>query len=265
VTDPGGRRGELLGHVRNKHSQFGEDGVIARIFDVVGTTTRVCCEFGAWDGYHLSNTRALIDEGWRAVLIEADPERCAAIEARREAGVVAIQAIVDDDRSSLDRLLAEAGVTEELDFLSIDIDGADYYIFRSLRVRPRVICVEVPGGQPPVGPEVPREIAMRDVGQPMSLFVEAARKLGYRLIGYTSNAFFLRNDVSGFPEITPTEAYEQRLAILDRASRDWLWLTNQALVHPHYRFNNPYLERTRLGISRTDAVWLALRARLGRM
>jgi hypothetical protein len=125
--------------------------------------------------------------------------------------------------------------------------------------------VEVPGGHPPVGPAVPREIALRDVGQPMSVFVEAARALRYRLIGYTSNAFFVRDDVSGFPEITATEAYEQRLAILDRASRDWLWLTNQALVHPHHRFNNPYLERTRLGISRGRAAWLAVKARLRRM
>ncbi len=259
------RHRSLLDYASNTYSQFGEDGVIAHIFGTVGTTTRLCCEFGAWDGYHLSNTRALIDAGWRAVLIESDPERFAILNAQDDEGVVAIRALVDDSASALDSLLSTAGVTEELDFLSIDIDGGDYYVFTSLGVRPRLICVEVPGGQPPVGPEVAREVALRDIGQPLSLFVAAGHRLGYRLIAYTSNAFFLRNDVVGFPEITATQAYEERLAALDSQSRDWLWLSNLALVHPHHRFHNPYLRRRRLGIPRRHAAALALRAIRGRI
>src|SRR4051794_11408481 len=60
-------------HFSNVYSQFGEDGVLAEIFKRIGTTTRQCFEVGAADGKWFSNSRRLIDEGWSAALIEADP------------------------------------------------------------------------------------------------------------------------------------------------------------------------------------------------
>ena len=31
-------------------TQRGEDGIIEKIFEIVGATNRYCVEFGAWDG-----------------------------------------------------------------------------------------------------------------------------------------------------------------------------------------------------------------------
>jgi len=63
---------------RNVTSQYGEDGVIARIFELIGTRNKWCVEFGAWDGEYLSNTWALINEhGWSAVLAEGDAQKAA--------------------------------------------------------------------------------------------------------------------------------------------------------------------------------------------
>ena len=53
-------------------SQNGEDGVLAAIFEKIGTANKWCCEFGAWDGVHLSNTNTLIQNGWSSVQIEGD-------------------------------------------------------------------------------------------------------------------------------------------------------------------------------------------------
>src|SRR3954468_7509394 len=58
----------------NDYSQFGEDGVLQAIFSVIGTNNEWCFECGAADGLFFSNTRRLIENGWKAVLVEADRE-----------------------------------------------------------------------------------------------------------------------------------------------------------------------------------------------
>ena len=56
--------GALLDHAHDVHSQFGEDGVLAELLRRLGIERGWCCEFGAYDGVHLSNTRLLLEQGW---------------------------------------------------------------------------------------------------------------------------------------------------------------------------------------------------------
>jgi hypothetical protein len=222
----------------NVHSQFGEDGVIERAFVVIGETTRVCCEFGAWDGLHFSNTRALVERGWHGVFVEADPQRFEELRSLYppESGHVTIRAVVDDRDATIGRLLAKAGVHDELDFLSIDIDGEDYYVLRSLDLRPRLLCIEAIATNPPDSrDEAPRALAARGVGQPLQLFVEAAEQKGYRLIGYTGNAFFVREDVgydADLPTLTAVDAWDSFVERLPANDRSWLYKMNLGLESP---------------------------------
>src|SRR6476620_2065739 len=206
----------LLAHRYNVFSQFGEDGIIEEIFREIGETTRWCCEFGAWDGVHLSNSRRLVDAGWNAVLIEGDPDKFVELHQDNASNprVTTVQAMVDSERNRLESILADAGA-RELDLLVIDIDGLDYEIFESLQVRPRVICVEVPSEHDPESRKpVPREVAANGVGQPLGLFYDTALERGYRLVSYYVNAFFVREDAAGaLPSLTPVEAYEAVLAV----------------------------------------------------
>ena len=56
----------------NVTSQYGEDGMIAKIFEFIGVKNRWCVEFGAWDGKYLSNTWDLINnKGWSRFLLKA--------------------------------------------------------------------------------------------------------------------------------------------------------------------------------------------------
>lgn len=254
-----GDRG-LLAHARNVFSQNGEDGIITAIFSMIGCTHRICCEFGAWDGVHLANTRSLLLDGWRGVLIESEPSRFESLQEnyKRIPQVVCVHALVDDGRNNVASILRSVGVREELDFLGIDIDGEDYYAFGSLDVRPRLICVEVNAGHSPTDSTLlPRDTAKRNIGQPLQCFVDAGLRLGYRLICYTGNAFFLRDDVGcvfEIPTLSAQTAYQHFLGQLDRRARRWLYMVNKGWVNPWFEYHNPYLTASHLDLSVTDVM-----------
>ena len=53
----------------NVYSQNGEDGIIDRIYSIIGTNSKIAVEFGAWDGFHLANSANLWsnDYSWNSV------------------------------------------------------------------------------------------------------------------------------------------------------------------------------------------------------
>lgn len=250
----------MIDYRRTVFSQSGEDGIIARVFEIIGHGNRFCCEFGAWDGIRLSNTRALILEGWSALLIEADPERFRELCANyTKGGVVCENATVDTGRDSLANILNRTSLSDRrLDLLSIDIDGLDYEIFATLdqlRALPRLVVVEV---QPEHGPDsvelLPSLVARHNIGQPLSAFVAEGERLGYRLICYFGgNAFFLANDAgehSEFPTLSALNAWDDWYATITQSDADYLFMRNIGLNAGDYCFDNPRLSADGLGIPR---------------
>ena len=243
----------LLAYKHNVFSQNGEDGIIARIFDVIGREHLTCCEFGAWDGIHLSNCRQLILNGWRGVMIEGDPAKYADL-VRTYAGnqrVHCINQFVDAFENSLSSILNRVHV-REIDFLSIDIDGLDYEIFAGLDISPRVICVEVNAGHSPrETTRVPKSLAKGNIGQPLGLFSATAKAKGYGLVCYTGNAFYIRQDVlqhCAAAGRTDEEAYSEFLSSLSVSEREWLYLVNKGIAPPYHKFRNSCLSGARLRI-----------------
>lgn len=185
----------LPSYARNITSQFGEDGIIAEIFRRIGPRSRVCVEFGAWDGRYLSNTWHLWhQEGWRAVLIEGDAQRYRALEraVRRHPQATAVHAFVTPKGNNcLDQVLGRVGIGNDVDLLSIDIDGDEYYVLDGLeRVRPRVIVVEY-------NPTIPPELSLVQVpgayfGASARALEELAGRKNYRLVCCTqTNCIFV--------------------------------------------------------------------------
>jgi len=131
----------LEGRAHSVHSQFGEDGLIATVFNRIGERNRWCFEVGASDGVTFSNTKALRDAGWSAVLIEANAGEFAKLEEHVSDTVHCVHAEID--AHNLEDLLSFNGCPRDVDFGSIDIDGQDYWIWSGLsRFQPRVILIE---------------------------------------------------------------------------------------------------------------------------
>ncbi len=127
----------------NDYSQFGEDGVLQAIFSVIGTANEWCFECGAADGLFFSNTRSLIEKGWRAVLVEADPLLFARmVKNNANDRVTCFNHLLDSSRR-IDAILHRAGAPLDIDLAVIDVDGQDYYLFNAmLQYRPRVVVIE---------------------------------------------------------------------------------------------------------------------------
>jgi len=128
----------------NEYSQFGEDGVLQAIFSVIRPANEWCFECGAADGLFFSNTRRLIERGWKAALIEADRGAFDRLvdNSFPYTGAKCVNETVDA-KHRLEGILERCGVPTDLDLAVIDVDGQEYYLFNSLlRYRPRVVLIE---------------------------------------------------------------------------------------------------------------------------
>ena len=140
-------RSPLLAHAANVASQSGEDGIIARIFELLPPRHRYFVEFGAWDGQHLSNCWNLAaNAGWGGCFIEANAHKFEALQAQHghNPQVRCVNRFVGfEGPDRLDAILAEAGAPKDFDLLSVDVDGTDYFIWDSLAEhQPQVVVIE---------------------------------------------------------------------------------------------------------------------------
>lgn len=187
----------------DRYSQYGEDGIIDNILGRLATPDRWCVEFGAWDGLHLTNTRRLIEElGYSAVLIEGDSTRYESLNNnyRGASQIHTVNRFVrSEGQDSLDSILSTTPIPRDFDFLSIDIDGNDYHVWRSLRnYAPKVVVIEFNATMANDLDYVqPDELAVMH-GSSAKALVRLGRQKGYSLVAVTvCNAFFVRNDLLG--------------------------------------------------------------------
>ena len=188
---------------RNVHSQFGEDGIIAQILDLLPEKDHWCVEFGAWDGIHLSNTHHLLAAGgYSGVLIEGDETRFQKLLQNFQGvdRVICLNRLVGfDPENCLDRILESTPIPLNFDLLSIDIDGNDYHVWHAVqRYRPKIVVIEF-------NPTIPDQVLFvqdRKMGvmhgNSLAAQCHLAKSKGYELVATTFvNALFV--DAQYFP------------------------------------------------------------------
>jgi hypothetical protein len=189
---------DLERHERRVLSQGGEDGVLEALFARLGSTNRRYVEFGCGDGVQC-NTAALRRQGWQGLLMDG-------VDAPGAPDVHIVPAWITAE--TIEALFDAHGVPAEPDLMSIDLDGNDWWVWRAIRRRPRVVVAEYNGNlaadRALVMPYDPghRWDGTNHYGASLLALQRLGREKGYTLV-YASqagvNAFFVRDDLVAAP------------------------------------------------------------------
>lgn len=211
------------------YSQSDEDGILLFIFSLIGTTNKKCVEICAGNGIESNTANLIINHGWKGLLVDGNPslvDQGRYFYSKHQATYVSppkfLQAWIT--RNNVNQVIRDAGFTGEIDLLSFDMDGMDYWIWQALDViRPRVVILEynnllgsdrsvtVPYQDQFNAYNYPTTNGMANYfGASLPAMVKLSAQKGYRLVGwnrYAYNAFFVRNDLEN-PHLTERIAEE---------------------------------------------------------
>lgn len=214
-------------------SQFEEDGMLLFIFSIIGMTQKTFVEIGSDDGVNSNSANLYFNFGWHGLFIDGNPKSIA--RGKRFFGKYPHPYFFKPTficdlvkRENVNQLISSGGYSGEIGFLSIDIDGNDYWVWDAIQViSPQVVMIEThsefglenivvpydpdyfyPGKHPDYHGASP--IAMTNL----------AKKKGYRLVGANDlgfNFIFVRNDlaIDIIPEVTVESVLQHRSALED--------------------------------------------------
>lgn len=220
-----------------------DDGILLLIYAALGFRSRVCVDVGSADGICSNVANFILNFGFTGLLIDGDPENVARgrrfYEGHPDTALYPPkirQALVTAE--NVNGLIAESGLSGEIDLLSVDIDGNDFWIWKALTaVQPRVVVIEthIEFGRRNI--VVPYDPAYHYPGKhpqyhgasPVAM-IELGRQKGYRLVAtnrYGFNFIFIRGDEGSdlLPEISVDQALahprnKEREALFEEI-KDW--------------------------------------------
>jgi hypothetical protein len=227
-------------------SQFEEDGKLLFIFAMLGIPSGVFLDIGAGDGINSNCANLALNFGWTGTFIDGSPENIRRgtefYRAHADSWIYPpkfVHAMVS--RENINQLLDDAKVPMEVDLMSVDIDGNDYWVWDAMeRVQPKVVIIEthiefglrsivVPYDRDYVYPG--RHPDYHGASPPA--MVKLANRKGYRLVGandYGFNTIYVRRGLAEelLPEVTVEEILShprnrERLERFD-AIKDWEYL-----------------------------------------
>lgn len=187
------------------YSQHGEDGIILEIFKRIGMTNQKFFEFGAGDDYE-NNTIILLSQGWSGIWVDGGAKNIEALKNNFSKTSARDRIMIKQDiltSKNINEFIKQNNIDNDIDFISIDIDGNDYYVWKAMNIKPRAICVEFNSSFPPSTYflDEERETFWNNTmwfGANITAFNELAKEKGYTLVCVDSsgaNLFFVRNDL----------------------------------------------------------------------
>lgn len=210
------------------YSQHDEDGILLYIFGLIGVVNYKLVEMCSGDGVECNAANLLLNHRWTGLLVDGDSKNVQIAKefylSRPETkhwppDIVEAWLTVDNVNS----VIQEAGYSGEVDLLSLDVDGVDYWLWKAITViTPRVVVLEF---NHLLGPEVSLSIPYRAdfiaefteygsdyAGASIKAFIKLGRSKGYRFVGtnaIATNAFFVSDAIPTelLPEANPVDAF----------------------------------------------------------
>jgi hypothetical protein len=185
----------LKKHEKKVYSQHGEDGIIEWLLP--RTCYKRIVEIGCGIGEECQATNLVRNHSFSSILL--DKLRGKFITAEN----------VND---YVDNYVA---------VLSIDIDGNDYWIWKAIKPKPDIVCIEYNSGIGLKSLTIPYDPNFQwggfgdwFYGASLTALHKLGQEKGYQLVGCDSsgnNAFFIIRDLGkGLPDLTPEQAYIPR-------------------------------------------------------
>ena len=137
---------ENVGH--RVFSQFEEDGKILYLLALIGMRNKTFIEIGSDDGLNSNAANLYFHFGYHGLFIDANQkaiERGKRFYAKHPHQYMYPPKFTCSkvSRENINELIAQAGFEGEIDLLSIDIDGNDYWIWDALsQVDPNIVLIE---------------------------------------------------------------------------------------------------------------------------
>ena len=191
---------KLSKYKKNIHSQNGEDGILLFLLKKLKILEKKnflwCCEFGAWDGIHGSNTFNLVKNyNFNAVYIEGEKSRFKDLlkTQKKYPKIKAFNKFIEYKKKSknlLDNILKKTNIKKNFDILSIDIDSFDLAVWKSLKnYNPKIVVIEINSG---IKPGIEQVHSKDKIGNSFTSTVSFAKKKNYVLVCHTGNCIFLK-------------------------------------------------------------------------
>ena len=185
-------------------SQNNEDGLIKFIFDTIEVKKINFIEIG-FDFFE-NNSLNLFKKSNKGLMIDGSFEKCFLLKYIIKIfypfkNIKVVNSLVY--KENINNLINTHFLNDEIDLLSIDVDGIDYYLLEKINIKPKLICIEYNhwfGSEQSV--TVPYDknfIWNRDYysGASLLALTKLAKIKNYHLIATDSsctNAFFIHND-----------------------------------------------------------------------
>lgn len=168
------------------------------------------------------NSHYLLFRGWKGLWIEGSLSEYQGILSKFgpvvSAGILSVENSFIT-KENINQLLSKRGFSEDIDLLSIDIDGNDYHVWKEISVVfPRVVCIEYNAKFPPdcewIMPYFSAHIWQGNDrhGASLKALELLGREKGYQLVGTNVtgvNAFFVRQDLAA--DLFPMPATAENL------------------------------------------------------
>lgn len=185
---------------KSVYSQFGQDGVLEHLLSKIKPLENITClEVGGWDGVFLSNICNLArNYNSNCIFIESNKKKYKQLLENHklkisQKKVFPYNSILDSKKNNVSHFVKKAGFNQ-LDVLSIDVDGMDYFILRDLDISPKIILIEFnPSFHPDVSfiqPEDPKV----NIGSSSTAIAKLALKKGYSIVHYFESDLLLVRD-----------------------------------------------------------------------
>jgi len=207
-------------------SQCDEDGILLYIYSLIGFANRLLLDIAFAGPYGANTTNLLCNWGFHGLLLEGS---AAGVEASRQffaahPDTALLPPSIECawvTAENINQILWQHKLSGEIDLFSLDVDGVDYWLWKSLTVvQPRVVVVEACAY---MGAELSVTVPYRPdfnrfdlhewfCGASIQAFVKLAREKGYRLVAANRlgfNLFFVRNDLAPalLPEISAQDCF----------------------------------------------------------